>query len=101
MKAKKKKTILRENITGVAENLLGSGMGASNLAELCFIIAHQEVNAVLCSIFNVRHLFADATVDDVLRRNAMTVEELELRLKDKCKKEENVIINCCKTYKGL
>lgn len=75
-------------------------MGASNLAELCFIIAHQDVNAVLCSVFNVRHLFADAAVDNVLRRNAMALEEVELRLKDKCKTEETVKINGCKTYRS-
>lgn len=68
-------------------------MGTSNLTELCFIVAHQEVNAVLCSIFNVRHLFTDAAVDNVLRRNAMTLEQLELRLKDICKTDETIIIN--------
>lgn len=72
-------------------------MGAGNLAQLCFIVAHQEVNAVLGSIFNVRHLLTDAAVDNVLRRNAMTLEQLQLRLKDTCKTEETVVINCCKT----
>lgn len=78
-----------------SENVLGFRMVAGNLAQLCFIIAHQEVNAVLCSVFNVRHLFTDAAVDNVLRRNPMTVEQLELRLNDICKTEETVIINCC------
>lgn len=80
-----------------SENLLGFGMGARNLAELCFIIAHQEVDAVLCSVFNVRHLFTDAAVDNVLRGNTMALDQLKLRLKDKYETEQTVIIRCCKT----
>lgn len=76
-------------------------MRASNLAELCFVIAHQEVNAALRSIFNVRHLFTDAAVDNVLRRYAMTLQQLELRLKDICKTEETVSIDSCKPYRNI
>lgn len=80
-----------------SENSLGSGMGARNLAELCFIIAHQEVDAILCSVFNVRHLFADAAVDNVLRGNTMALDQFKLRLKDKYEREQTYILRCCKT----
>lgn len=63
------------------KDLLGIGVAARNLAELRFIIAHQEVDAVLSSVFNLGHLFANAAVDDVFRGNTMTLHELQLRLK--------------------
>lgn len=68
-------------------------MAARNLAQLRFIITHQEVNAVLSSVFDVGHLFANTAVDDVFRGNTMALYQLKLRLKYTEIKTEQYSIN--------
>lgn len=65
----------------VHQHVLGIGVAARNLTQLCFVITHQDVNAVLGSILDVGHLFANTTVDDVFRRNTKALYQLQLRLK--------------------
>lgn len=69
--------------TNAGKHLLGTGVAARYLAELCFIITHQEVNAILSSVFNLGDLFANTTVDDVFRGYTMTLHQLEFRLRYK------------------
>lgn len=62
------------------KNLLGIGVAARNLAQLWFIITHQEVNAIFSSIFNLGNLFANTTVDDIFRGNTMALHQFQFRL---------------------
>ena len=55
-------------------------MASRNLAQLCFIVTHKEVDAILSSIFDLGDLFANTAVDDIFGGNAMALDQLKLRL---------------------
>lgn len=76
------------------QNILGIGVAAGNLAQLHFIITHQQVNAALSSIFHMGQLFRNTTENDVFCGNAPALYQLKLSLKHR---QESLPLTCLKS----